>query len=151
MTNPRLNRRTFLIQLAAGGVAGIGGYFLFPRTLKVCQAAPTENSSASPRPELRADIVFGRHAQMTSICYQSNSGNVRCAINRPGQVIVRNLDGAHTIEQISRALNVDLSLSPELDLAAPVAHFVARLGMLGFLARPFYATLYYENTQTYED
>ena len=149
MTNELLDRRTFLIQLAAGGAAGIGGYFLFPRSLNVCRAAPAESSLASLRPKLRADIVHGRHEQMASISYQGASGKVHCAVNRPGQVVIRNLDGAHTIEQICRALKADLSLSPELDLAAPVAHFVARLGMLGFLTAPFYATLYYENTQTY--
>ena len=86
---------------------------------------------------------------MAAISYGRGAQRVLCAINRPGRIVTGKLDGRHTVEQIAQALASDLGLDAQARLEAPVAQFIAQLGMLGFLAEPFYATIYYENTQTH--
>lgn len=149
MTENQLNRRTFLIRLGAGVAGGIGGFFLMPLQPVFSEPVPLDQPTTSARPQMRHDIVLGRYDDMEAISYGRGDSKVLCAINRPGGIIISKLDGAHTIDEIAEALKSDLGLEANVALGAPVAQFVARLGMLGFLAEPFYATIYYENTQTH--
>ncbi|GEM_PF-4049679 len=143
-----MNRRTFLIRLGASVAGGISGFFLVPRWPAVAMAADPQ--PPSPRPRLKDDIVFGRYEGMDSISYGIEGEQVLCAVNHPGLLIVDKLDGRHTIDGIGAAVKTALGLAATEDLDAQIAGFVAQLGALGFLAEPFYATLYYENTHTDE-
>ena len=149
MAERMMNRRRFLIRLGAGAAGGIGGFFLLRRWPVPAEAAAPAKPSISMQPRLRKGIVDGRHEGMAAISYGRGAQRVLCAINRPGRMVTSRLDGRHTIEQIAQALASELGLDAPARLEAPVAQFVAQLGMLGFLAEPFYATIYYENTQTH--
>lgn len=149
MAELMLNRRRFLIRLGAGAAGGIGGFFLMQRPPVLAEAAAPAEPPVSLRPRLRKDIVAGRYDNMAAISYGRGAQRVLCAINRPGGIVIGQLDGRHTVGQIARELTSALALDTQDRLEAPVAHFVAQLGMLGFLAEPFYATIYYENTQTH--
>jgi hypothetical protein len=149
MAELTMNRRRFLIRLGAGAAGGIGGFFLLQRWPVPAEADAPTKPPMSLRPRLRKDIADSRYEGMAAISYGSGTERVLCAINRPGRIVTGRLDGHHTIEQIAQALASDLGLHAPARLEAPVARFVAQLGMLGFLAEPFYATIYYENTQTH--
>jgi hypothetical protein len=149
MAEPLLNRRRFLIRLGAGAAWGIGGFFFAQRWPVPAEAATPAMPGVALQPRLRKDIVDGRYDDMAAISYGQGEHRVMCAINRPGGIVISKLDGCHTIDQIAQALKSALALDDQVRLEAPVARFVAQLGMLGFLAEPFYATIYYENTQTY--
>ncbi len=149
MVDNLFNRRTFLIRLGAGVAGSIGGYFLirnWPQNTAVDMSAI---QTTSLHPQIKKDIVFGQYQDMTTISNGKGKENVLCAFNLPGEIIISKLDGEHTIEQISDALISGLDLKTKLSLDAPIATFVAQLGMLGFLTEPFHATIYYENTITY--
>lgn len=149
MSENQLNRRTFLIRLGAGVAGGIGGFFLMPHPPALSSAAPLKQPQATTRPRMRHDIVLGRYAEMEAISYGRDERKVLCAINQAGSIIISKLDGRHTIDEIGEALKSGLGIDAQVALDAPVAHFVAQLGMLGFLTNPFYATIYYENMQTH--
>jgi Coenzyme PQQ synthesis protein D (PqqD) len=149
MAELKLNRRRFLIRLGAGAAGGIGGFFLLQRWPVPAEAAAPAKPPISLRPRLRKDIADSRYAGMAAISYGRGAQRVLCAINRPGRMVTSRLDGRHTIEQIAQSLASELALDAPACLEAPVAQFVAQLGMLGFLAEPFYATIYYEITQTH--
>jgi hypothetical protein len=75
---------------------------------------------------------------MTSIRLPDGS---LCAVNAPGADVLRRLDGAHTIEQITRAAARSAGAKPDESHTAGMASFVAQLGAAGFLDAPFYAQI----------
>ena len=149
MAESILNRRRFLIRFGAGLTGGIGGFYLLNQWPDELHERLPESFQGTLFPKLRKDIVFGQHEDLKTIRHGTGADMILCAINRPGGIIIDSLDGMHTIDRIERALKSTLGLDPMACLQAPIAHFVAQLGMLGFLAEPFYATLYYENIETH--
>ena len=63
-----------------------------------------------------------------------------------GAEIVNRLDGRHTIDQIGAALADRFGIDGGEALSAKVALFVAQLGEMGLLTRPFYAQIVYQET-----
>ncbi len=59
-------------------------------------------------------------------------------VNGTGAAVLKALDGMRTIGEAAREAANGGTLLPE----AEVACFVAQAGMMGFLARPYCATLY---------
>jgi len=132
-----LSRRDFSIALGALGAlaaAGIAGYFLFRRGPP--RRPPGERPTTRPR--LRADLRRGRLDDLTLLEHGQGTEAVVCAVNPTGARILDHLDGEHGVEAIARlAAGGTAGPSP-----AAVACFVAQLGMMGFLAEPYYAVVF---------
>ena len=131
-----MTRREFKIAFGAAAGSGILGYLL----VRPERAPEAFSTTHSPRPKLRKGVAIeGPGADgMTSIRLPDGS---LCAVNAPGAEVLRRLDGAHTIDQITRAAGKSAGVVPDASLAAKMACFVAQLGAAGFLDRPFYAQI----------
>ena len=131
-----MTRREFKIAFGAAAGSAILGYLL----VRPEQAPETAPATLSPRPKLRkGGAIEGPGADgMTTIRLPDGS---LCAVNAPGAEVLRRLDGAHTIDQITRAAGKSSGVVPDASLAAKMACFVAQLGAAGFLDRPFYAQI----------
>ena len=132
----RITRRDFAIALG-GGVA-IAGYYLLRGVLP--SAPPPAAAPAPPSPRLRDDVAFGSDPEgMVTLSRTTSAGPVTCAVNATGEEVLAHLDGHQEIDDITRAVALRIGAAPTEALQARVAHFVAQLGALGFLATAFYA------------
>lgn len=134
-------RRDFFITLGTGAAAGIAGYFLVQRAFSPLPASLDDGTGPTRPPCLKEDVVFGNDGDMVTVSLSGGGSPVVCAANRPGQEVLTRLDGRHTIEEMSRAVAAAVGVSRTEALDAKVAHFVAQVGMLGFLREPFFACI----------
>jgi hypothetical protein len=143
-----MRRRHFVIALGTGVGASIVGYFGYRQPPHFESDGATKHSPEHEHlPSLRADVVFGRLDDQVTVSRGEPDNPVICAANELGAAILERLDGRHTIEQISESLAMLVTASPNRPLEAKVALFVAQLATHGFLAEPFYTTIY----ETVED
>ncbi len=127
-----MNRREFLIGTGSLAAAGIAGYFLFFREPAICRGAPTA------RPRLSPDVSMAEENGIAVLRRGKGENLVVCGVNGAGSAVLKALDGRRTIKEAARAAAKGGNPLPE----AEVACFVAQVGMMGFLAKPYYATLY---------
>ena len=131
-----MNRRNFFIEMGSLAIAGIAGYFLFFREPAECQGA------TSAKPRLLSDVSMYEENGNTVLRRGNGEDLVVCGVNAPGGRILKALDGNRTVSEVARTAG-DGSAHAE----AMVAYFIAQVGMMGFLARPYYATLYENVTE----
>jgi hypothetical protein len=138
-------RRSFV--LAVGGVVGlsIAGWVTHDRLIGRRRRGNPSDATSSPRPRLRKDVAIVRNGDHMELEQrkQGAASQVVGRLNRPGSVIVEQLDGEHTIEELARHLLTVVghpSQSPE-SAKGTVAAFVGELAAAGLLATPFYATV----------
>jgi hypothetical protein len=133
-------RREFSIALATGAV-GIVGYCLFRESDVSRRPLAAETGTGPARPTLRRDVTLGRDRSLVTLSRPDLPDSPVCAVNGVGRDIILHLDGRHAIEDISRHLAHTHRIAHTEALKSRVAWFVAELGMLGFLAAPFYAQI----------
>jgi len=138
-----MRRRDFVIALGSGVGASIAGYFAYHRWPEFAGAPVGPNAlPAEACPRLKADVTCDRSGDQVTLRRGEAADAVVCAVNAAGAAIVDRLDGRHSIEEISAALAGLIPVGPGRLLEAKVALFVAQLAQCGFLADPFYVTLY---------
>ena len=131
----KLSRRDFLITLSSGTSIAIAGFFTFDairadtnKLLKNSSDKPTLSSLVKKMIEKNQVIVCNEHG--------------KCLVNKTGESVIDLLDGTNTLSQISDKI-ADLYLIKHTDeLEASIASFICQLGSQGFLASPFYVTMY---------
>lgn len=132
--------------LAAGaGGAAIVGYFAGGEGAREGKPARGAATGSAELPAIKAGLELRR--QGDDVVFRAPDGTL-CAVNQAGATIVRSLDGRHTVATIADRLARDLELKRTQRLEAQVAEFVAELGIVGFLQRPFWAQIVYHNETT---
>jgi hypothetical protein len=131
-----LNRRDFLISLGTGSLLAIAGFFTFDTVAAAGKEQPLNAPSDKPKLSERIKKEF-EDGQMV-LCGE----RAKCSVNRTGERIVDLLDGNRTLPQISAEIADYYSIERTDPLEASVASFICQLGFQGFLAAPFYVTMY---------
>jgi hypothetical protein len=138
----KLSRRDFLIVL--GGVVGasVVGWIAAPKVSSLFSPGSKETSSS---PELLdclriKDIAGGTEVYDVS---DPSKPTLVCKVNQIGGVILHQLNGRNTLEDIVRATGANLNEKPtNVDLfTSRVALFITKLAGAGFMKKPFYVNL----------
>lgn len=143
-----MRRREFVIALGTAAGASIAGYFAYhglPRdggSPGVPDGKALASRLGEPRPRLKDDVVVGQLEEWVTIRRGEDHEQVVCGVNETGAAILALLDGRHSVERIAALIAPRVQVSPGESLEAKVSEFVAELAMCGFLAEPFYVTLY---------
>ena len=133
-----ISRREFAVSLGALAAAAICGCFFYS---DIAQAADQANTGVV-KPRLKPGLRWGRGNDLTVIEHGHGRAGAKCAVNDCGARILKMLTGAHSVEEIANATAQFYGIPQSPNMAASIAGFIAQLGMLGFLAEPFYAVLY---------
>jgi hypothetical protein len=143
-----MRRRDFVIALGTGVGASIAGYFSYNYlqtdggSAEIPDPEVIKSRSVEPMPRLKADVVFGRRDDLVTIRRGEADEQVVCGVNETGAAILERLDGRHSVERIAASIARRVQVPAGESLEAKVSLFVAELAMCGFLAEPFYVTLY---------
>ena len=154
MSDRGISRRNFLYVLAGSSGALISGYFLasgehstqpVEPPVGIAETAPAP-SDARVCPRLAGNLVRGHHEEMESFTHTGPDGEVVCAVNNYGALVLNQLDGSKTIEEVARELANSKGLPTTQTMVASVARFVADAGAAGLLQEPFHAMIVYQTT-----
>jgi hypothetical protein len=134
-----VSRRRFLLYATVGG-AGLAVARIVPQSP---ERTPTAAAKPVPRmPQLRedAELRYDIIRRVYECEVPGENGNaVRCTVDDTGAEIIRFLDGNRTVEDLSERIASSGRWCDSSASRAEIAFFIAQLGMLGFLAKPFYA------------
>jgi len=147
---PNMQRRRFLLYSAAGIAAVLIPGHLSPhnryRQDQPEVAAPEPGQAAAPsKPMLQNGVISFREGELHVFEYRSGNDNqlrCGCAVNEAGAKVIHHLDGQHTVEQLSRLISMEGGHADPHTACAEIAQFVAELGGIGFLTKPYYAQIY---------
>jgi hypothetical protein len=130
-----MTRRDFCYAMGSLATSCIMGCFL---SSKVSDAIASAGEPSDRPCFLRRDVQWSKEGDMTVIRHGQGKSEVICMVNDTGAHLLEKMDGKKTIEQLGQTLAAQQA--PNAD--AQVAYFTAQLASMGFLTRPFYATLY---------
>jgi hypothetical protein len=133
-----VSRRRFLLYVTVGGAWLTVGHIVRHRPEKT----PTSDEYASRMPKLREDVTMQydniQHVYECEV--QGKDGNATCCtVNDTGAEIIRLLNGKRTVEDLSEQTASSGHWRDSNASRAEIAYFITQLGILGFLAKPFYA------------
>ena len=130
-----LNRRDFLITLGAGASLAIAGFFTFEAT---SGERNKKNEDHADKPMLSKHITRKIENDQLVLCCEK----ARCVMNKTGEKVTELLDGNRTLSDIGDKIADFYSIKHTESLDASIASFICQLGSQGFLASPFYITMY---------
>ena len=128
-------RRDFLVSLGVGTSMAIAGFFIFD---KVAPAIESNSDVVADKPGI-ADGVTKTLENDQIVLLKNNS---KCIVNNTGGKIIDLLDGNNDLYSISEKISSYYSINHTDALEVSIASFICQLGVSGFLASPFYVTMY---------
>jgi len=133
-----MKRRQFLFKLGVLTTTAIVGYVVGDTLIKdeVSHSDLSSNFS-SETPKLLDVRKLSRHGQLIL-----SNDRTTCAVNNTGEFVVKLLDGNNTLYDICRHTSTQFAVPHTDEMEVAIAMFICQLGMAGFLASPYYATLY---------
>lgn len=145
----KFSRRDFLISLGAG-TAAIAGYMILadppvtsePESVAgwAAEDGQADKKHASYLPRLVDDACI---EQVDGMCRLSRTDSeTKCVANAPGELVLKNLDGKHGLEDITLKLAASINQPCTEETGAKVAMFIAQVAMAGFLTEPFHVNIF---------
>ncbi|MBF0317462.1 MAG: hypothetical protein HQL04_04745 [Nitrospirae bacterium] len=141
-------RRELLLLL----VAATGAYFfetLSPISNHIPPPPVISNNGSRECPLLKADVTVENMGELVMIQRRQYGQPVTFMVNLLGARIVELLRGNLTIEEISDLMSRQTEIRRSEVFDAKVACFVAEIGKLGFLEKPFYVKIIEEYKVSY--
>jgi len=131
----RFNRRDFLITLGAGTSLAIAGFFTFD-AITTERQEQAENHSEMPMLSKQVQKTH-EHEQLAL-----NHETAKCLVNKTGEKVVELLNGRRSLPQIADKIADYYAIEHTDALEVSIASFICQLGAQGFLASPFFVTMY---------
>ena len=129
------NRRDFLITLGAGSSLAIAGFFTFD----AITGAKNEQVNEQTVKPLLSELIQKTLENNQLVLSNEKS---KCTVNKTGEQVIELLDGNHTLSQVAATIAGYYAIEHTELLDASIASFICQLGEQGFLAKPFYVTMY---------
>ncbi len=130
-----INRRDFIFKLGIGATIVVSGYYISGHILENRLATIAESVS---KPLLKKNVISYYKRDELFLEYQ----NSKFCVNETGAEIIRLLNGKNTVSDISSMMSRSLNLEQTDLLDSSIAGFICQLAETGFIADPFYVTLY---------